>query len=290
MNVHLFAIDPQNSFTDENTGTLYVPGGQDDMERLASFIADAGSVLKKIHITLDQHHTMDISHPLWFVDDNGDEPPPFTIMRYDDGNDCFMGSIGPDYQTERRYRTRKRGLHAYTKWYEQQIASSGRYPHCIWPVHCEIGHEGSDIYPAVMEAAREWAEKNASTINFVAKGSNPFTEHYSAVKAEVPLTNPQGNIPADPSTGINTPLIQTLETADLILVPGEALSHCVANTIRDVIAEFGNPAYVKKLVILTDCCSNVTGFENLGEDFLKEGTDQGMQTMTCSDALAMLNI
>ena len=43
--------------------------------------------------------------------------------------------------------------------------------------------------------------------------------------------------------------------ADLIFVAGEAGSHCLANTVRDIANNFGDDTYVKKLVLLTDATS-----------------------------------
>jgi len=112
----------------------------------------------------------------------------------------------------------------------------------------------------------------------VTKGSNIFTEHYSAVKADVPD-------PGDPTTQINKGLIKTLMEADLVFIAGEALSHCVANTVRDIANEFGDDSYVKKMVLLTDASSSVTGFEAMGADFVKEMVGRGMQTSTTTDFL-----
>jgi nicotinamidase-related amidase len=115
-------------------------------------------------------------------------------------------------------------------------------------------------------------------VDFVTKGSNPWTEHFSAVQAEVPD-------PEDPSTQVNTRFIQTLETADIILLAGEALSHCLANTVRDVARSFSDPKYVQKLILLTDASSNVTGFENYGADFVRDLTVLGMKTSTTDTVL-----
>jgi nicotinamidase-related amidase len=96
-------------------------------------------------------------------------------------------------------------------------------------------------------------------VDYTYKGSNVRTEHYSAIRAEVADSS-------DPGTRTNFSLIERLKVADSILVSGEALSHCVANTVRDLLTCIPP----SKLVILVDTCSNVPGFENLGESFLAE--------------------
>jgi nicotinamidase-related amidase len=116
-------------------------------------------------------------------------------------------------------------------------------------------------------------------VDYVTKGSNPWTEHYSAVCADVPD-------PADPGTQINTRFIQTLTEADVVAIAGEAGSHCLAYTVRDVANSFGDDSYVQRLVLLEDATSPVSGFENLQSDFIREMRGRGMQVTTTRDFLA----
>jgi len=129
-----------------------------------------------------------------------------------------------------------------------------------------------------MKSLNDWAAGEFNTIDFVTKGSNVFTEHYSAVKADVPD-------PLDPTTQINTRLIDILQSADMIAIAGEASSHCVANTVRDIADAFGNDSYVKKLVFLSDASSPVTGFEQYSDSFINEMKARGMQISTTADFL-----
>ena len=45
------------------------------------------------------------------------------------------------------------------------------------------------------------------------------------------------------------------------MIAGEALSHCVAGTVRDLADGLGDEQ-VGKLVLLTDCTSTVGGFDH----------------------------
>lgn len=303
MKVVLRVIDPQCDFTlNEGNkwglpkGSLFVEGADDDMPRLATFIEDVGDKLDSIEVTLDSHHDVDISHPAWWVDDNGEAPPPITTMSYDEDQDVFVGELAPwEGGGTRNYHTRKLGnvpfgqalvgkemsYHAYSAWYLKQLVANARYPHVIWPPHCRIGSIGTAVHPDVMESLTNWATKRVRTVNFVTKGSNPFTEHFSAVKAEVPL-------PFDPGTQINIGLVRSMETADLSFWAGEALSHCLSNSASDTIAEFADPELVKKMVLLSDACSNVTGFESFGDQFIKDMVAKGMKVMTCAEAAKLL--
>ena len=219
-----------------------------------------------------------------------------TVMTYNDQDDTFVGLLFPDYQTSRKFRVRKMGkvpwtaaltgdkamsFHQYNAWYIQQLNAKQRYAHVIWPEHCLIGTPGANVYPAFMQAAQDWARSRARTLTFVAKGSNPFTEHFSAVQAEVPLPN-------DPSTQLNAGWVATLEQMDKVFLAGEALSHCVANTGRDTVAGFSSPDHVKKITVLSDAMSNVPTFEDKGAEFLAWMKSQGASVMTCAEALRLI--
>jgi nicotinamidase/pyrazinamidase len=258
---HLVAIDPQNDFCDIPGAALPVAGANADMQRLAAFIDANAPRLDDIHITLDSHNPVDIAHPAWWVDANGAAPAPFT-------------AIGEDDVAAGRWRARLPELQVRSREYVKQLARAGRYVLVIWPEHCLIGTWGHNVQADVMAALNRWARSRMEVVDFVTKGSNPFTEHYSAVQAEVPD-------PADPSTLVNTRFIETLAQADEILIAGEALSHCVANTVRDIASNFGDEN-IKKLVLLEDCSSSVAGFEGLGQQFVAEMTARGMRVIESS--------
>lgn len=256
--IHLLVIDPQNDFCDPQ-GSLYVSGAERDMDRLASMVERLGRKLASIHVTLDSHRKVDISHPMWFKDGRGRHPAPFTVIT---AADLERGA----------WTTTQPSGYKRTLAYLKALEASSRYPHVIWPYHCLIGDAGHNVWPKLASAIHEWEERFAMA-DFVTKGSNPWTEHFSAVQAEVPD-------PEDPTTQVNVALIETLEQADIVLLAGEALSHCLANTVRDVATKFADPRYTEKLVLLTDASSNVSGFEHYGDAFVREMTARGMRTST----------
>ena len=221
--------------------------------------------LGDIHVTLDSHHFVDIAHPIFWKDGSGGHPAPFTI-------------ISAQNVETGRWTPTQPGACPRALAYVQALEKNGRYPLCVWPPHCLIGSSGHAVVPELFAAMQEW-EKRFALVDYVTKGSNIWTEHYSAIQADVPD-------PADPSTQINTALIQTLMKADLVAVAGEAGSHCLANTVRDVANNFGDDRLVSKIVLLQDATSPVTGFEAFQKDFLREMTSRGMKLSTTRDFLA----
>ena len=263
MDVRLIGIDWQNDFCDPK-GSLFVPGADGDAKRCTALVKRLGKKITGIHATLDSHHYVDIAHPIFWVDSNGKHPDPFTIISSTDVKDGVWRAFNPQCQ--------KRGSE-----YVDQLEGNGRYPLCIWPPHCLIGSWGYGVVPELFDTFIEW-EKNFKVVDYVTKGSNLWTEHYSAVQADVPD-------PQDPSTMLNTGLITTLENADIIALTGQALSHCLANTVRDIANNFGEDN-IEKLVLIEDCTSPVGGFEQMGEDFISELKGRGMKMSTSTEFLA----
>ena len=267
LNVHLLIIDPQNDFCDPNSGSLYVAGADKDTDRLATMLHRIGDKLgrQNIHVTLDTHHNLDIGHPIFWIGPDGNHPAPFTIITEDDLNKGVWRTTVPQFMDRARA-------------YLNALTSNKRYPLCVWPPHCRIGTVGHNVYPSLAKELETWELKYPGFVDYVTKGSNIFTEHYSAVQADVPD-------PVDPSTQLNTNLITTLQDADLIAIAGQARSHCVANTITDVANNFGEDN-IKKFVLLEDCTSDVTGFEALGKKFVDDMTTRGMQISNSTAFLA----
>jgi nicotinamidase-related amidase len=112
----------------------------------------------------------------------------------------------------------------------------------------------------------------------ITKGSNPWTEHYSAVQAEVPD-------PGDPDTQLNQALIDQLDQADMILIAGEAGSHCVKASTEHIVAHLPRP---QRVVLLTDCMSPVSGFAPQQDAFLADMRSRGVRLATTQAVLPEL--
>jgi nicotinamidase-related amidase len=53
------------------------------------------------------------------------------------------------------------------------------------------------------------------------------------------------------------------------------MSHCVANTLKQAM-EY-TPELAKKFIILTDCMSNVTGFEHIADKIYDDAKNLGIR-------------
>lgn len=278
MNVQLLIIDPQEDFCNKNTGSLFVPRADEDMKRVANLIRKLKHKIDDIHVTLDSHHKFSIFHPAFIVDRHGKNP----VVR--NGLDAFH--IPHQSILAGDWRASNQVFQKYLEKYTFKLEEIGKYPYMMWPYHCLIGYPGSNIYGPVGEALLEWEELPAM-VDTVTKGSHFLTEHYSAVKAV--LEDPSIFMPGlkqDPSTMLNTALIDAIEKPDLItLVMGEAGSHCVPYTLRDIVENFGSDA-AKNIIILEDCTSPVPGYEKDYEDFKVEMVAKGIQFMTSTQFIS----
>lgn len=261
--VHLLVIDPQRDFCDGPCdGALAVPGADADMRRLAELIRRAGQGIDAIHVTLDSHNLLDIAHPAWWQDAEGQSPAPFTVITARSVADGLWRAANPAAQHR-------------SEAYLLDLERRGKYALVVWPPHCLIGSPGHAVHPDLLAALMAWQETYQRAVNFVLKGLNPYTEHYSAIAAEVPDS-------ADPATQPNRILLEELKRAGQVLVAGEALSHCVKATVTD-IADMVGPESCRRFTLLTDCMSPVPAlpggpdFPQLGRDFLSGMEARGMR-------------
>lgn len=268
MKARLLIIDPQNDFCDIPRAALPVTGANADMLRLAELMQKAGASLTDITVTLDSHASIGIERTTFWKTATGEAVAPFTQIAE---SDVRAGRFAP------RDPARLPAVLAYLKALEK----GGRYKLVVWPVHCVLGTWGHNIHEAVAAQLADWEQRSLKPAFRVLKGLNPMTEQYSAVQAEVPDA-------ADPQTQTNRELIDlTRPNGGLLLVAGEAASHCVASTLEHLFAALGADEK-RRIVILRDCMSPVASFEAQAEKFFADARAQGARVMTSHEALAEL--
>ena len=284
--IHLLVIDPQNDFVDlpedwlppdtapmdlrqedsKITPALAVPGAHQDMLRLAGAIEVGSGGISSIYVTLDSHHFVGIERPTFWMTAGGGPVGPFT-------------EITLEQVVQGQYLPRNLDSLPRVKDYLRRLEAAGRYKLMVWPVHCQIGTWGHGVHDAVRRACNQWEATQQQFVNFVTKGANPFTEHYSPFQAEVVLAE-------DASTARNIPFIHTFAQADRIFVAGQASSHCVKAGVTDLAAHLGGD--LGRIVLVRDCMSAVAGFEAQQAKFFADMAARGLQVCTAADMAAEL--
>ena len=257
MKVALLVIDPQNDFC-LPTGSLYVSGAEKDMARLAAFVKKNKEKINHIALTQDSHHVIDISHPGFWQDKNGKNPNPFTIIK---GEDVDAGVWSPRFYPIPAIE------------YIHKLEAQGEFPHCIWPEHCLMGTNGAAVVDELMDTIKEWC-RLGHWYKIFTKGTYPLAEHFGAFRANVEIVDV-------PSTQLNQDIVKDLSEYDKILLSGEASSHCVANTLKQVMDYF--PALAKKFSILEDCMSPVPGFEHIADKIYEDAKKMGIDFVKTTD-------
>lgn len=274
MTTHLLLIDPQNDFCDlpparcppGESPALPVAGAHADLQRVAGLIDAAGARLDAITVTLDSHLRLDIAHPGFWQTGDGGAVAPFTPIT------AAQVRAGA-------FRPRDEAALPRVLAYLDELQARGRYTLMVWPVHCEIGSWGHAVHADVRAAYNRWEEATQRSVQRLMKGSNPWTEHYSAVMAEVPAAG-------DPGTQLNRELIARLAPADRLLVAGEASSHCVRATTEHLVEHLGGD--LGRVCLLVDAMSPVAGFEREAAAFLDAMRTRGLRTLKCAEALSAL--
>jgi nicotinamidase-related amidase len=253
----LIAVDMQNTFCGPEfelfVGGRSGRGAVDDVRRLCEFIYRNLGRLTAIAATMDTHRAMQIFHPIYWIDEQGLHPAPYTLISADD---VIAGRwrVNPEVAS-----SLKNGdidwLRREAEHYVRALArSGGRYDLTIWPYHAMLGGIGNALVSSLEEAIFFHTVARSSQASFQVKGDNPFTENYSVLRPEV-LEGPDG----EPIAHLNERFIRELLDYDVIVLAGEAKSHCLAWTIDDLLSEIArqDPALVRKVYILEDCASPV---------------------------------
>ena len=252
----LMAIDVQNTFCIPNfelfVGGRSGTGAVDDNMRLCEFIYHNLDLITAIAPTMDTHTAMQIFHPIFWINDAGEHPQPYTVIELNDiksgvwqVNPTVAYSIANDHYLS---------LQKHALYYVQKLSDDGKYPLTVWPYHSMLGGIGHALVSSVEQALFFHCLARNSQTGFEIKGSNPLTENYSVLRPEV-LEGADDQAIAQK----NARLIQRLLDFDILIIAGQAKSHCVAWTVNDLLTEIlaQNPNLAQKVYLLEDCTSPV---------------------------------
>jgi nicotinamidase-related amidase len=250
----LSVIDCQLDFIHPE-GALSVPGAIADTDRLCRFIYENVGHISHIVASLDTHYlyqpfhafnwiagTTPTSRPNGQAYQQGDHPDPFTIIT--------LQHVSDDVWRPLRHPLKMRE-------YLTKLESQAKKSLCIWPLHCILGTPGHAFDPAFAEAMIYHASARASQYDATTKGMAQLSEHYGILQAEV-------TFPEDPNTQLNDRMLAKWQEADRVYFAGQAKSHCVVETLNQVVALFqhqGKNHLLEKLFILEDCMSSVADID-----------------------------
>jgi nicotinamidase-related amidase len=253
--VCLLPVDVQNTFCIPGfelfVGGRSGTGAVDDNRRLATFLYRNLDLITQICPTLDTHQAMQVFHSIFYVNDKGEHPSPFTLISEEDikkGDWRFNPSAG------RSLGIGEAAARQYLLHYTHQLIKVGRYDLTVWPYHAMLGGIGYALVSSIEEAIFFHTIARYSQPDFQLKGKNPMTENYSVLGPEV-LEDAEGKEIAKR----NSRFIQKLLEFDVVIIAGQAKSHCVAWTIDDLLRDIliRDKKLAEKVYLLEDCTSPV---------------------------------
>ncbi len=233
------AIDMQNDFMEN--GALAVPGSHQDVFNAGRFLYENMEKITHIAVSLDTHQPQQIFHPVWWVDKNGDHPAPFAIISADDVRNGTWKAV----------RNQEESLE-----YVSNLEKNSRKALCIWPYHCIEGTFGAALETQFAHLVYfHSVARNAVTERLV-KGKDPLSEMYGIIKPEYDLAG-----------YYNHEFLTKLETYDRIIIAGEAKSHCVLESVDQILEHFkDNQELTSRIYLLEDCMSCIPGYEEATEE------------------------
>lgn len=288
--IGLLLIDVQNTFCNPDfelfVGGKSGTGAIEDNQRLCEFIYRNLALITDIIPTLDTHTAMQIFHPYFWINENGEHPTPSaTTISFEDVekgkwkvNPAVAYSVSNgDYE-----KLQKHAFH-----YTRELSQNSKLPLIVWPYHSMLGGIGHALVPAVEEACFFHNIARQSQTLYEAKGSHSLTENYSVLSPEV-TTNETGKTIADK----NHKLIAKLLNYDTIIIAGQAKSHCVAWTVADLLSEIKtrDPKLAEKVYLLDDCTSpvvvpDVVDYSEPAENAFKRFAEAGMHRVKSTDEI-----
>jgi nicotinamidase/pyrazinamidase len=129
------------------------------------------------------------------------------------------------------------------------------------------------LVDSISRAINEWTELTGRSVEYILKGQNLYTEMYSALAADVPISM---------DTCFNEQLHQSFIRSNKLIITGQALSHCVNYTVRDIVRDWPKTR-LDHIYLLNDCSSSVPGFETATKQFISDMDHVGIQIVPSTD-------
>jgi nicotinamidase-related amidase len=245
-----FCVPGQPLYVGGRSGT----GAVDDTRRLCEFIFREAGNITDIYPTMDTHFAFQIFHPAFLVDAAGNHPQPFTQISL---ADIESGVWSVDPKAAYAVTGNPNGyvkLQEHLVHYARSLSKGSKFALSVWPYHCLLGGVDHALVPALHEAIVYHSLLRSTQVHPQIKGGNPMTENYSIFKPEV-LAGADGR----PIAQRNTLFMEALLKNDIVVIGGQAKSHCVAWSIDDFLSEIlaKDPKLAEKVYLLDDASSPV---------------------------------
>lgn len=261
--VAVVLVDYQHDFVDP-AGALSVPGAQEDIARFLRWFYANAAHITSVYASLDTHLPNQIFFSDWWhAPRTGEHPQPFTPISAADVN---SGRWLPIFEPE------------WSVYYVNKLAEQARKDLMIWPHHTMQGTLGHMLVAPLSEAIAWHSAARATRPVYLTKGLTPRTEFYGIFGAEV-------HDPLDPASSSQLALLDAVTRHDRVYLAGEARSHCVLETTRQLVAHLSQqPELISRLHLLDDCTSSVrhpeVDFDALASQELHHLKQQGLHIVT----------
>ncbi len=321
---------------DPKEGLPVVGATNDFNNIIAMLKGKMGNMIDEIHISLDSHTKTHIGHVgFWKRLDGIDVKPGvvFEVVTEENGTKKIVNKYN---EPKIEYQAKKPELQEWAIKYIEEMNKNGKPDPLIWNEHCIKGSDGWMVYQPLWNAIIEWRNngKGGQTLYVHEKGENDLCEMYSIMKAEVTyeellgefvtdaekikstqdgLDNPTVpdfipvsentlsiNVNPNLATTFNEKLYKSLcgesENQNILLICGEAKSHCVKSSATDIVEQMKTTNHKPNHVyILEDAMSSVNLgndpaveslnklFQGFSEEFIKNMSREGANITTCSN-------
>ena len=204
---------------------------------MTRFIYNNMDKVSNIAVSIDTHTPHQIFHPCWWIDENGNNPAPYTpITLADLDSGKWRAVINPMASRD----------------YVEHLEKDGKKTLVVWSYHCIQGTTGCALENQFANMIYFHSVAKKSVVQRLVKGQDPLSEMYGVIKPEY-----------DTNGYINLDFLNKIDKFDKVIIGGEAKSHCVMESIKQILEHYETrPEVTKKIYILDDCMSIIPGFED----------------------------
>lgn len=263
-------------------GRLSVTGAWHDLSRGLAFDYEMLPYISAHALSCDTHPVLDASFDRErfvarrkevvmpgtsseYTVERGEHPRAFTVILLKDVWHATNNKDGLWWPVRNQ-----EGTYDYIK----ELEASGQMAHVTWWKHNTRLTFGAGIEPVVWENIM---------LHSYARDIEPIIFFKGLTDPEFfGIFGPQVVIKGDKHAQVNLKGLQMYTLFDMVVLDGEADTHCLKNTAMQMAAEIGakDPDQMSKLVIASDGTSGIPGFEDLAKADYAKLEAQGLRRMT----------